>query len=185
MILSPDPPPLGAPGAGAPLILTLAMDERSTAFFETQRRRYFPPERNLIPAHLTLFHKLPGENRAAIERDLAAAAATQARFPLEVTGLRFLGRGVSYALHSPALALLRQGLASTWAPWLGPQDRQGHRPHVTVQNKADPETAKSVLAVLQDRFAPFTATAEGLQLWRYLGGPWDHLATFAFAGEPP
>ena len=44
----------------APLILTLALDERSFAFFDAQRRLHFPASRNLIPAHVTLFHHLLG-----------------------------------------------------------------------------------------------------------------------------
>jgi 2'-5' RNA ligase len=126
----------------APLILTLALDERAFAFFEAERRRSFPPERNLIPAHLTLFHKLPGEHFDPIARDIAALASAQRPFPLQVTGLRSLGRGVAYTLLSPELASLRQGLAQRWQAWLGPQDRQKHQPHVTVQNKVEPQDAK-------------------------------------------
>jgi len=44
-----------------PLILTLKLDEESQAFFDKQRALYFPPERNFLKAHLTLFHQLPDE----------------------------------------------------------------------------------------------------------------------------
>jgi len=165
----------------APLILTLAMDERSLAFFDAQRRRYFPPERNFIPAHLTLFHKLPGERQGAIIHDLAAAAATQTRFELTVDGVRSLGRGVAYSLTSPVLRNFRYALATKWALWLTLQDRQKHQPHVTIQNKVDPEAARALLASIQVAFEPFTATAEGVSLWRYRGGPWEHIRTFVFA----
>ena len=166
----------------APLILTLALDERAFAFFEAERRRSFPPERNLIPAHLTLFHKLPGEHFDPIARDIAALASAQRPFPLQVTGLRSLGRGVAYTLLSPELASLRQGLVQQWEAWLGPQDRQKHQPHVTIQNKADPAQARALLARLEEAFTPFTVTAEGLHLWRYLGGPWEAVETFRLAG---
>ena len=43
------------------LILTLQLDAISNAFYEHLRRKYFPPERNLIAAHVTLFHQLPDE----------------------------------------------------------------------------------------------------------------------------
>jgi hypothetical protein len=71
----------------APLILTLTFDERAFAFFEERRRRYFPPERNFIPAHLTLFHALPGEHLASIRQDIEAVASGQRPFILDVTGL--------------------------------------------------------------------------------------------------
>jgi 2'-5' RNA ligase len=183
MIVPPSHLRFDKSGASAPLILTLAMDERSTAFFETQRRHHFPPARNFIPAHLTLFHKLPGERQDAIIRDLIAVSRAQARFPLDVSGVRSLGRGVAYALGSPNLAQLRQRLVARWKPWLAPQDRHKHQPHVTVQNKVDPEAARSLLAALQLDFAPFVATAEGLSLWRYLDGPWELLQTFAFLDD--
>jgi hypothetical protein len=49
-----------------PLILTLRMDERSQERFDRLRETHFPPERNYLRAHLTLFHKLPGEREAEI-----------------------------------------------------------------------------------------------------------------------
>jgi len=170
----------------APLILTLALDERSFLFFDQQRRRYFPPERNFIPAHLTLFHRLPPEHEKEIVGALEAAAALQPQFVLDVTGLRPLGRGVAYRLTSPALAELRQALAGQWATWLSPQDRQKHQPHITVQNKVDPQAAQALLSQLAASFEAFSVTGTGLDLWRYRGGPWEKARRFPFAShEPP
>ena len=165
----------------APLILTLALDERSFAFFDGERRRYFPAARNVIPAHLTLFHHLPGEEVDRIRSLLAAVAAAHTPFSVAVTGLRPLGRGVAYKLESSALTVLRADLARRWADWLTPQDAQRFQPHVTIQNKADPAQARALLARLEEAFTPFTVAAEGLHLWRYLGGPWEAVETFRFA----
>ena len=44
----------------APLILTALLEPDAAARFEAMRRAYFPPARNKTPAHLTLFHALPG-----------------------------------------------------------------------------------------------------------------------------
>ena len=101
------------------------------------------------------------------------AAAERNPFDVEVTGLRFLGRGVAYALRSGELADLRNGLAAAWEPWLTPQDRQRHAPHVTVQNKVDPAVARALHDRLTAEFMPWSARARGLGLWRYLGGPWE------------
>jgi 2'-5' RNA ligase len=166
----------------APLILTLALDERSFAFFDGERRRYFPAARNVIPAHLTLFHHLPGEEVDGIRSLLAAVATAHNAFAVAVTGLRPLGRGVAYKLESSALATIRADLARRWAEWLTPQDAQRFQPHVTIQNKADPAQARALLARLEETFAPFMVTAEGLHLWRYLGGPWEAVETFRFEG---
>lgn len=164
-----------------PLILTLKMDERSQKRFDRLRERHFPPERNYLSAHLTLFHKLPGEHEAVISADLQELCRHQRPFTLNATGLRFLGRGVAYELSSPGLTTLRRGLAERWGPWLGPQDRQGFKPHVTVQNKVSPERARTLHGQLQAGFSPFEVRGTGLSLWRYLDGPWEPAGTYLFA----
>ncbi|EIM25184.1 2'-5' RNA ligase family protein [Microvirga lotononidis] len=165
----------------APLILTLQFDERSFAFFDAQRRRYFPPQRNFIPAHLTLFHALPGEHLSRIEQDIETSSSHHSSFTLDVTGLRPLGRGVAYALASTELTALRRELALCWNDWLKPQDRQNHQPHVTVQNKVHPSAAWALLDELRDGFKPFRVEARGLDLWWYRGGPWEKVRSFGFS----
>lgn len=164
----------------APLILTLTLDERSFAFFDEQRRCYFPTVRNFIPAHLTLFHNLPGEHLAAIQHDIEACALRHKPFRLDVTGLRSLGRGVAYTLVSAELADMRRRFAMTWNEWLKPQDRQNHQPHVTVQNNVHPAAARALLEELSDSFTPFQVEAIGLELWWYRGGPWEKVHASQF-----
>ncbi|WP_204248378.1 hypothetical protein [Hymenobacter sp. PAMC 26628] len=47
----------------APLILTLALDTDSQAYFDELRRQHFPAKINYLAAHVTLFHHLPGRTR--------------------------------------------------------------------------------------------------------------------------
>ncbi|RBY85350.1 2'-5' RNA ligase family protein [Blastococcus sp. TF02A-26] len=162
-----------------PLIVTLLLDEEAQQRFDRLREAHFPPERNHLAAHVTLFHALPGEELATVDADLAAAA-DRPPFPVQVTGVRSLGRGVAYTLASAELAELRAGLAAAWAPWLTPQDRQRHAPHVTVQNKVDPAVARALHADLSAGFVPEVVPARGLGLWRYLGGPWEPVAEHPF-----
>ena len=168
--------------AVAPLILALALDSESQAFFDGQRRAHFPPERNHLAAHLTLFHALPGIEAAAIEATLATEAARQPLLDLPVRGVQFLGRGVAYVLESTELLDLHRRLQQTWHPWLTPQDRQPRRLHVTVQNKAEPAVARALFARLEAEFVPFLAVGLGLQLWTYRGGPWEARASWGFGG---
>jgi len=35
---------------------------------------------------------------------------------------------------------------------------------------------------MQARFEPAKLTITGLDLWRYLGGPWERVGSFAFRG---
>ena len=132
-----------------------------------------------LAAHVTLFHALPGAHLDAVRSDLVTAADREA-FDVAVTGLRFLGRGVAFTLESAELGALRAELASAWQPWLTPQDRQRHAPHVTVQNKVEPAVARALHDRLLADFVPHRVQARGLGLWRYLGGPWEPLAELPF-----
>ncbi len=164
-----------------PLILTLTLDAASQAFFDDLRRQYFPPKINYLSAHLTLFHALPGEEHAAIVAYLLKVAAEQPEpLLLQATGVKFMGRGVMYTLENPALPALHKRLQRQWEPWLSAQDKQGLRPHITVQNKVDPAVARQLHEELAAGFQPFIATGTGLALWAYKGGPWELRQQFAF-----
>lgn len=165
-----------------PLIVTAALDEGAFDWFDDLRRTHFPPGRNRVPAHLTLFHALPGEQESAIADVLKAAVARRAPMRMAVRGPWFLGRGVAYRIACAELEDLRAELAHAFAPWLTPQDRAPFRPHITVQNKAEPAVARALLDELQQNFEPFDIVAEGLLVWRYLGGPWAPVARLPFGG---
>lgn len=159
-------------------MLTLALDEVSQSRFETERQRYFPAALNRIPAHLSLFHTLAEQDVTV--QSLQAAAEVQHQFPMQVAELKSLGKGVAYFLHSAEAKSLHRSLSDAFADQLSAQDRQGFRPHVVVQNKVTPAAAHLTLVQLQAGFRPWSVTAVGLDLWRYLGGPWLHLQRFDF-----
>lgn len=168
------------PDTSAPLILALALDADSQQLFDDLRQEHFPPERNFLRAHLTLFHHLSGADYTSICQELAARATAEAPLPLAVTGVRFLGRGVAYTLENSRLQALHQQLQTLWHPTLTPQDQQRLKPHVTVQNKVEPSVARALHEQLVASFQPFEVTGTGLQLWAYRGGPWEALQTFSF-----
>ncbi len=161
------------------MIVTLALDAASQDFFEAQRQMYFPPARNVIPAHVTLFHALPGTLIDTVTAELQNTTC-QPVFSIDVTGLRFLGNGTAYRLESAQLLLLRAQLAARFANVLTPQDAQRFQPHITIQNKVPALQAKQLYEQLTRGFAPFTVTAISLTLWHYRGGPWDLAAQFKF-----
>ena len=160
-----------------PLILTLQLDERLFAALDALRTAHFPAERNLVPAHITLFHALPGAHEPQIADELRELAAGHAPLPLAVPTLRFLGRGVALEVESPQLSALRGELAQRWWDWLSPQDRQRYKPHVTIQNKQRPELARALFDSLSESWQPLSGLGAGLLLWRYLGGPWELAAS--------
>ena len=164
-----------------PLILTLKMDDASQALFNRLRERYFPKERNFIPAHVSLFNQLPGDRLESIVGDIEGVCRDYSPLALRVERLLFLGKGVAYRLEASELETVRETLAEKWRPWLSNQDLQGLRPHVTVQNKVSPEKARTLYGRLEETFSTFEVQGEGVLLWRYLGGPWEPVGEYLFS----
>jgi hypothetical protein len=163
------------------LIVTAEIAPRDLAWLEELRRSHYPAERNQVRAHLTMFHALPpsaeGEVRSTLSR-LGAEAPPGA----SIEGLMDLGGGVAFRVVSPALDAIRRELAEDFHGLLGAQDSGGWRPHVTIQNKVPPKTARALIASLGRQFRPQPLAIAGLGLHRYLGGPWETIATYAFRG---
>ena len=167
-----------------PIIVTAQVDADADALFNRRRQQFYPPALNRVPAHLTLFHQLPGAHEADIVAGVAAAAAVPPVFEVTVAGLMMLGHGVAYRITSETLIAFRSRLAAQFGGWLTGQDRQGFRPHVTVQNKVRVETARGTRAILERDFVPFPARIEAVQLWHYAGGPWQPLGVIALHTGP-
>ncbi len=180
MTTAGSPPPVRDPD---PLILTAAFDPRAAALFQELRERHFPPGLNIVPAHLTLFHHLPGDGYPALVASLRGLCGAEAAIPFASGEVRFIGRGVAIAVRAEALVRLRGRIAKDWDRRLTAQDRQGFRPHVTVQNKVAPAEARALQARLAAELPPVTGHVVGLRLWHYRGGPWEAAGEFPFA--PP
>lgn len=161
-----------------PLILTLQINESAFAYFNALRTKHFPPQINYLEAHVTLFHHLPAIT--AVTEWLATAVAQQPIITMEVSGVLKLGRGVAFKLQSAELMHLQAYLKKQWLEWLTPQDYQGFRPHITIQNKVNVETAHALFTELTASFKPFYVQGIGLSLWEYQGGPWHKLKDFPF-----
>ncbi len=52
---------------------------------------------------------------------------------------------------------------------------------MTVQNKVEPVQARELVSSLQAGFKPWSMVGTGVQLWRYLGGPWEPVETVPFS----
>lgn len=166
----------------SPLIVTLRLDQQSFVRFNSERERHFPPSRNLVPAHLTMFHHLPGDHCSEIAGQLASVAGRTGPLKLSIPSLRFLGNGVAYNVSGSELIDVREMIARRWSAHLTPQDAQAFRPHVTIQNKVPADAAKALYRRLSEAFEPFDVTGTALQLWRYRGGPWEAAGEFGFEG---
>ena len=81
-----------------PLVVTLQLDEAATARFGAERAELFPTGRTAVGAHVTLFHAIPAQLREDVEAELGRLAARTVPFPVGVTEVVSLGRGVAYRL---------------------------------------------------------------------------------------
>jgi 2'-5' RNA ligase len=145
------------------------------------RRTHYPPERNRVPAHLTLFRQLPPSLERELARRLAAAAAAPPP-PATIAGIVDLGEGTALRVESEALAAIREELADALQGLLTPQDLAPFRAHVTIQNKVDRPEARALQRQLRATFQPRPLAIRALASWRYLDGPWEPLKVHAFRG---
>ncbi|BCM90318.1 hypothetical protein IAD21_02169 [Abditibacteriota bacterium] len=171
-----------APVALPPLLITLDFDSDSFERLNDLRTRYFPTQRNFIPAHLTLFHALPGEQESLIRETLTELCGRTEKLNLDFTDLRFLGRGVAINVECPELFRVRGELSRVFRPFLSAQDAQGWKhPHVTIQNKVTPEAARTTFHQLNENWREWKGQGEGLLLWYYRGGPWEKADEYTFS----
>jgi hypothetical protein len=168
-------------GLATPLIVTATFAPADFARLDGLRRAHFPPERNQVPAHLTLFHHLPPAIELELGRRLAAAAAGPPPCA-RMVGIMDLGRGTAFRVESDALAGIRAELARAFHGLLTPQDQAPWRPHVTIQNKVERRAATDLQQQLRLEALPRPLAIAGLASWRYLGGPWEKLREHPFRG---
>jgi hypothetical protein len=166
--------------AGA-LILTAEIAAADLAWLDGLRRAHYPPERNRVRAHLTMFHALPPSAKSEVRRRLAMLASAPPP-KAQIAGLMNLGGGVAYRIASPDLDRIRDALAQDLHGLLGAQDACGWQPHVTIQNKVAPKIARSLIAALESGIAPRPLAISGLGLHRYMGGSWEEVAIHPFRG---
>jgi 2'-5' RNA ligase len=162
-------------------ILTIQLPAATTDFFNQLRRQYYPAHANKVAAHISLFYRLPADE----PRIGAALSAMEAHAPftLQVTGLQRYANGVAYTLSSAPLQVLHQSLQQEWMSLLKWRDQQPLQPHITIMNQATAWKAQQLHEKLLAEFQPFEIRVRGLQLWRYLKGPWKLVETYSFGEE--
>lgn len=164
--------------AGA-LIVAAEIGKADFAWLDTLRRRHYPPDRNRVPAHLTLFRSLPPSAEAEVRRSLSRAASAAAPHA-EIIGAMDLDRGVALRVSSEELERIRDELAAEFHGLLSAQDVGRWTPHVTIQNKVEPRAARRLLQQMRAELEPRPLKIGGLQLIRYMQGKWEPLASYRF-----
>ena len=167
----------------APLILTAELPPELHRRYTDLRDAHFPPERNYLEAHVTLFHAIPGQCQDELCRYLARLAGQIAPVEGRVEGLMSLGGGTAIKLASPDLLALRDEIADHFHGMLTQQDQHRPRLHVTIQNKVPSKEAKALQAQLSGLIEARDFAFPGLALYIYRGGPWEFVKRFAFRGK--
>ncbi len=147
------------------------------------RTDHFPPERNYLKAHVTLFHALPPSCEAELRDCLKSLVKDNPPVPGRLVGIMKLGKGTALQLESEGMIAIWRDLADRFHGMLTPQDEHKPRLHVTVQNKVSIEAAKALQADLAPRVEPRDFAFTGLQYHAYRGGPWEELGRFPFRGN--
>jgi hypothetical protein len=163
-----------------PLIVTAELGA-DFGWLEDLRQRHFPPERNQLRAHLTMFHAIPPSAEAELRRILQSFA-TESQPQARIAGLMNLGGGVAFRIASDELDAIRAEIAARLHGLLTAQDMAGWSAHVTIQNKVPPRDAEALRASIGERYDGRPLDLPALGLHRYLGGPWETLRTFRFRG---
>lgn len=172
---------LSMSSAAGPIIVTAMMSPADFAWAEGLRRHWFPPERNRVPAHITLFHHLPPSCEREL-RTLLASLASSRPPAARIDRLLNLGGGVAFHVDSSDLLAIRAEIAGRFHGMLTPQDAGNARLHITVQNKVSAQTARETAATLSADFQPRPLGISGLGCWHYEGGPWASIAEYSFRG---
>jgi hypothetical protein len=174
----PDP----LPAMSAPLIVTATLPPDIFAWAQGLRRAHFPPERNYLNAHVTLFHAMPPSCEGELRHLLADLAAMTPPLRASLQAIMSLGRGTAIRIACPDLLDLRAFVADRFKGMLTAQDDHPPRLHVTVQNKVSPAEAKALQAQLAREFAPRSFDFVGLEAHYYRGGPWEAAGKWRFRG---
>ncbi len=165
-----------------PIIVTATMGAADQRYFDNLRAAHFPPERNHLAAHITLFHQLPPSSLDELDRLVRVIAADTPPPAAHLREVYSLGQGVAFRIDSSALIAIRDRIADRFAGMLTAQDRGTPRLHITVQNKVAPAAARELLARLAADFRARPLEIAGLAAHHYLGGPWQPVFARNFRG---
>lgn len=166
---------------GVPLLVVAELPQDLFAWADTLRRAHYPPERNRMGAHVTLFHGLPPSADTAV-RGLLAELARRRPPEAMIAGLMDLDRGTALAVDSPGMVDLHAEMAGRLHGLVQQKDTRPLRLHITVQNKVPVAEARALQARLAPMLEPRRFRFRGLGLYGWTGEIWQQERVFAFRG---
>ncbi|MCK9541576.1 MAG: 2'-5' RNA ligase family protein [Novosphingobium sp.] len=165
----------------APLLVTAELPGDILAWADALRREHYPPERNRLRAHVTLFHALPPSSEREV-RALLAEFSRQAPPDAHVSGIMDLGRGTAIELRSAALERIYAAMSERLHGLLIRHEARSLRPHITIQNKVTAQAARVLQGVLAGTLETRAFRLRGLGLYAWEEGLWRPIRTWPFRG---
>ncbi len=160
------------------IIITLKIDETSQLFFDDKRKVHYPKHANFAPAHITLLHKLPN-NQKNIKLLKFICSNTKVTVAT-ISSILCNGRYVAYAVNSIYLIKLHKEMLGQFGNCLLAKDRSEYKPHSSIQNGVTFYKAQKTKEHLEENFTPFTVNIVGLSLWEFNKKGWIFIEDIYF-----
>jgi 2'-5' RNA ligase len=163
-------------------VLTLKTSKEMSEQMQRLRRKWFPEGRNKVPAHITLFHALPGSRIIQVSKYLETLSRQTSCFVINSGDVLKRRNGVAIGLGQGEEEIKKVfgEVRDQFLECLSMQDRS-LKAHWTVMNKE--EDGKRVDEAYQDveSAGVVKGIASGLILWRYeKNGTWSFEREFEF-----
>jgi hypothetical protein len=167
----------------APFIVTAELPPDVLAWADRLRRAHYPPDRNKLEAHVTLFHSFAPSLREELHGVLARIVGEYAPPSAWLDGIMKLGGGTALAIESSGMLNVREQIAEHFHGALTAQDMHPPRLHITIQNKVTLHEARSLQDALREVLQPRKFAFRGLGLHLYRETHWEALGRWSFRGK--
>lgn len=164
------------------MLITAELPEEVFAWADSLRRAHYPPERNRLGAHVTLFHALPPSAGDAV-RSIMTRMSRRPPPKARVSGLMDLGSGTALAIDCPELEALHAEMAESLYGLTQPKDSRPLRLHITVQNRVSPGAARQLQKELARDLEPLPFRFHGLGLSLWHRELWRLAHVYPFRGQ--
>lgn len=151
--------------------------------YDDLRRAHYPDHRQMVAAHVTLFHHFPPSILDELSYFIRQLAAEMPPPLADVRGIMDLGSGTAFLIHSPDLLDIRAMIADHFHQMIVMQDQSVPRLHITIQNKVNRQQAIALQRRLAQDFQPHRLDITGLAAHHYRDGPWELAFQAVFRGR--
>jgi hypothetical protein len=166
-----------------PFIVTAVLPPDILAWADGLRRQHYPPDRNRLVAHVTLFHSFAPSLRDELRGVLAEMAGEFSAPSASINDTLDLGSGTALAVKSSGMDQIRALIAEHFHGALTAKDLHEPRLHITIQNKVIRRLAIALQQELAISLRARDFAFRGLALHIYRTTHWDTVGEWPFRGK--